>query len=139
MAISNNIISKKPISENLWKIRKPPVPLSWEAAASHQGDTEADDETDVRKTDMEVWSIGKCAKVFSETIFILKKELMGKTFLVWDKDDKPAMDFVTACANIRAHIFSIQTKSRFAVKCKFIVIAVLLQKCVLLFYSFSFI
>lgn len=38
--------------------------------------------------------------------------------LVWDKDDKDSMDFVTACANIRAHIFGIPQKTRFDVKCK---------------------
>lgn len=38
--------------------------------------------------------------------------------LVWDKDDKSAMDFVAACANIRAHIFGIAQKTRFDIKCK---------------------
>lgn len=41
-----------------------------------------------------------------------------KEFLVWDKDDEPAMDFVTAAANIRSHIFNITQKSRFDTKCK---------------------
>ncbi|CAG9824919.1 unnamed protein product [Phaedon cochleariae] len=101
--------------ENLWKTRKPPGPLSWEEAASHAGDTN-EDSNDVRVTDMQVWSVSKCAKVFSDTIGDLKEALSDKSFLVWDKDDKSAMDFVTACANIRAHIFSIPTKSRFAIK-----------------------
>lgn len=39
--------------------------------------------------------------------------------LVWDKDDKYAMDFVAACANIRAHIFGITQNSRFQIKCKY--------------------
>lgn len=39
--------------------------------------------------------------------------------LVWDKDDKNAMDFVASCANIRAHIFSIPQKTRFDIKCKY--------------------
>lgn len=34
------------------------------------------------------------------------------------KDDPPAMDFVTAAANLRMHIFSMNMKSRFDVKCK---------------------
>ena len=38
--------------------------------------------------------------------------------LVWDKDDASAMDFVTACANIRAVIFNITQKTRFDVKCE---------------------
>merc|ERR1712212_651879 len=37
-------------------------------------------------------------------------------FLVWDKDDLPALNFVTACANIRMQIFNIPNKSRFEVK-----------------------
>lgn len=34
------------------------------------------------------------------------------------QDDPPAMDFVTAAANLRMHIFSMNMKSRFDVKCK---------------------
>lgn len=37
-------------------------------------------------------------------------------FLVWDKDDEASMDFVTACSNLRSHVFSIPRKSRFDVK-----------------------
>ncbi|KAJ8919651.1 hypothetical protein NQ315_006178 [Exocentrus adspersus] len=102
--------------ENLWKTRKPPVPLSWQQAASHSGDGEMEDESDIRTTDMKVWPLSKCAKVFASTISQLKTDLADRNFLVWDKDDKPAMDFVTACANIRAQIFSIQQKSRFEIK-----------------------
>lgn len=35
------------------------------------------------------------------------------------QDDPPAMDFVTAAANLRMYIFSMTMKSRFDVKCKF--------------------
>lgn len=69
---------------------------------------------------MQVWSLSKCSKVFASSVSILKEELSNKNFLVWDKDDKPAMDFVTACTNIRAHIFSIDQKSRFEIKCKYL-------------------
>lgn len=103
----------------MWKTRKPPVPLSWEQATSQGGDPNSEDENDIRATDMQVWSLSRCGKVFASTISQLKTELASRNFLVWDKDDKPAMDFVTACANIRAHIFSIQQKSRFAIKCKY--------------------
>lgn len=71
--------------------------------------------------DMQVWDLSKCAFVFSDSIGILKTELAKKgagDYLIWDKDDKPAMDFVTACANIRSHIFGIQKKSLFDAKCK---------------------
>ncbi|XP_076264949.1 ubiquitin-like activating enzyme 2 [Rhynchophorus ferrugineus] len=102
--------------ENLWKKRTPPKPLSWEQAVKVVGAKDENDETSVRAVDMEVWSISKCTKVFAESISQLRNDLEGKTFLVWDKDDKPAMDFVTACANVRANIFSIQQKSRFQIK-----------------------
>lgn len=36
--------------------------------------------------------------------------------LAWDKDDEPGMNFVAACANIRAHIFDIPMKSLFEIK-----------------------
>lgn len=105
------------VAENLWKTRTSPKPLNWKEAASHEGD--ADNSVDsVRATDMQVWSLGKCAQKFASSIDILKEALSKKEFLMWDKDDKPALDFVTACANIRAHIFSIPQKSRFDVKCK---------------------
>lgn len=73
---------------------------------------------DLKARDMQVWSLSKCAKIFASTVDVLKKQLERKDFLLWDKDDDPAMDFVTACANIRAHIFSIPQKSRFDIKCK---------------------
>lgn len=102
----------------MWKKRKPPKPLSWEEAASHGADDGIIADDNVKVTDMQVWSLSKCAKVFASSINTLKNQLGDKSFLVWDKDDKPALDFVTACANVRAHIFSIPQKSRFDIKCK---------------------
>lgn len=70
---------------------------------------------------MNVWSIKECATVFSESLEVLKNELSKKgsgDYLVWDKDDKYSMEFVTACANIRSHIFGIEKKSLFDTKCK---------------------
>lgn len=55
------------------------------------------------------------------SIKALKTNLQSRPkgdYLVWDKDDKDAMDFVAACANIRSHIFHIQPKSRFEIKCE---------------------
>ncbi|XP_030760508.1 SUMO-activating enzyme subunit 2 [Sitophilus oryzae] len=102
--------------ENLWKNRTPPKPLSWKDAQDLVTDENTNNDSSVRAVDMEVWSIAKCSKVFSESINLLQHDLKGKSYLVWDKDDKPAMDFVTACANVRAYIFSIAQKSRFQIK-----------------------
>lgn len=74
--------------------------------------------------DLKTWSIAECGKIFADSIENLKnqfKSLKKDDHLVWDKDDKDAMDFVAACANIRAHIFGIPQKTRFDIKCKLIV------------------
>jgi ubiquitin-like 1-activating enzyme E1 B len=69
--------------------------------------------------DQKVWDIEECTKVFEDSLASLKErsaKLAEDDHLVWDKDDKDSMDFVAACANIRAAIFSIPTKSRFEIK-----------------------
>lgn len=52
------------------------------------------------------------------TMMLCRCQALGADdHLVWDKDDDSAMDFVTACANIRAHVFGIAQKTRFDIKC----------------------
>lgn len=73
--------------------------------------------------DQQRWSISKCGSIFAESIKNLNQALKASqeksltNFLVWDKDDQHAMDFVAACANIRAYIFGIPQKTRFDIKC----------------------
>lgn len=73
--------------------------------------------------DQQRWSISKCGSIFAESMKHLSQSLKScqekspGNHLVWDKDDQHAMDFVAACANIRAHIFGIPQKSRFDIKC----------------------
>ncbi|KAG4077203.1 hypothetical protein HA402_016190 [Bradysia odoriphaga] len=103
--------------ETLWKTRKAPQPKQW-------GDfTEAgSSETPVDSTqsrDQKIWTVEECAEVFATSINFLKEEfkkLAEGDHLVWDKDDKYAMDFVAACANIRSNVFGITQKSRFEIK-----------------------
>ena len=74
--------------------------------------------------DQKLWSMAECATVMDKAVTELKELFASEVkkkgeeegFLVWDKDDLPALNFVTACANIRMHIFNISTKSRFEVK-----------------------
>ncbi|XP_015115400.1 SUMO-activating enzyme subunit 2 [Diachasma alloeum] len=108
--------------DNLWKKRRPPTPLDWKNLPDVVAgcSKETTDETGLK--DQQKWSIAKCAEVFSNALHNLKKNLevlrekSPNDHLVWDKDDQDAMDFVAACANIRAHIFGIPQKSRFDVK-----------------------
>uniref|UniRef100_A0AC35GUA7 SUMO-activating enzyme subunit n=1 Tax=Panagrolaimus sp. PS1159 TaxID=55785 RepID=A0AC35GUA7_9BILA len=96
--------------EDLWKDRRPPNPLSWE------GNSAAGTETITNK----IWPIQTWEGIFTEAVEKLKKnfkeaEAKGNV-LVWDKDDDVAMNFVSAAANIRAHIFHIPMKSTFDIK-----------------------
>ncbi|PNF27775.1 SUMO-activating enzyme subunit 2 [Cryptotermes secundus] len=104
--------------DNLWKKRIPPTPLFWgnlpDAVA---GSSRNEKESGLK--DQKMWSIAECAQIFANSCRNLKNQfesLKEDDHLVWDKDDKNAMDFVASCANIRAHIFSIPQKTRFDIK-----------------------
>jgi ubiquitin-like 1-activating enzyme E1 B len=68
--------------------------------------------------DQRVWSVAECAQVFSSSLAELAKkaDINKDDPLVWDKDDENSMDFVTACANIRAAAFGISQLNRFDIK-----------------------
>uniref|UniRef100_A0A1A9VN27 SUMO-activating enzyme subunit n=1 Tax=Glossina austeni TaxID=7395 RepID=A0A1A9VN27_GLOAU len=102
---------------NLWKTRKPPRPIQWNNVLLRQD--KANCENLFMRQYHKIWSLAECAAVFEDCLKNLRtnvENLMEGDFLVWDKDDQPAMDFVTACANVRAYIFEIARKSRFEVK-----------------------
>lgn len=101
---------------NLWKSRKPPVPVQWDTLLSNKVKNEAYEPT---RQHHKVWSIGECAQVFANALKALSNsflKLESNDTLVWDKDDHSAMNFVAACANIRSHIFDIERKSCFEIK-----------------------
>ncbi|KAH8338265.1 hypothetical protein KR074_011966 [Drosophila pseudoananassae] len=101
---------------NLWKTRKAPVPVQWDTLLPEGA---ADGEKEFAKQHHKVWSIEECAHIFANALKELSAsflKLEGDDTLVWDKDDRPAMDFVAACANVRSHIFNIEQKSRFEIK-----------------------
>uniref|UniRef100_A0A1A9X0H2 SUMO-activating enzyme subunit n=1 Tax=Glossina brevipalpis TaxID=37001 RepID=A0A1A9X0H2_9MUSC len=102
---------------NLWKTRKPPRPIQWNNVLLTQD--KANGEPQFKRQYHKIWSLAECAAVFEDCLKNLRmnvEKLNEGDFLVWDKDDQPAMDFVTACANVRAYIFEIARKSRFEVK-----------------------
>ncbi|XP_037934578.1 SUMO-activating enzyme subunit 2 [Teleopsis dalmanni] len=100
---------------NLWQSRKPPKPISWSNVLLQTLDCSVADLQEYHK----LWSLATCARVFEDCLENLKvsfSKLGEAGSLSWDKDDQPAMDFVAACANIRAYIFEIPRKSRFEIK-----------------------
>lgn len=103
--------------ETLWKTRKAPQPKQW-GDFTEAGSSEIPINT-TQTRDQKIWSVEECAKVFATSINALKVEFNKLTdgdHLVWDKDEKYAMDFVASCANIRSNVFGIAQKSRFEIK-----------------------
>ncbi|XP_066586543.1 SUMO-activating enzyme subunit 2 [Prorops nasuta] len=107
--------------DNLWKKRRPPIPLNWDELPDGVPGCSKEIEAVVLK-DQRRWSIEQCVLIFSKSVVNLKKALAAiqeksaDDHLHWDKDDQDAMDFVAACTNIRAYIFGIPQKTRFDIK-----------------------
>lgn len=113
---------------NLWKNRRSPQALLYKEARSQPGSSNGttghSSATAPTLRDQQVWTILECLQVLADSIVGLRKQVeklsstavADQTYLVWDKDDKHGMDFVAACANIRAHCFHIPRQSRFEIK-----------------------
>jgi len=102
--------------DKLWekKERKKPTPLVWDELSD-----EVEEASEGAIADQVAWSIKKCAQVLESSINKLEATYKAsdyKDHLVWDKDDEAAMDFVAACANIRAYVYKIPQKTRFDIK-----------------------
>ena len=100
--------------DKLWEKRKAPNPLDWDCLPSSPNVTCTGHQSTLE--DQKVWSISECASQLDNAIAALKELYAKQGDLAWDKDDLPALNFVTACANIRMYIFNIGQKSRFEVK-----------------------
>ncbi|XP_053281993.1 SUMO-activating enzyme subunit 2 [Pleuronectes platessa] len=105
------------IMDKLWKKRKAPTPLNWQELEKRACPQEEIPVSGLK--DQQVLSVWGNCQLFQHSVETLRSQLKGKEAgaqLVWDKDDPPAMDFVTSAANLRMHVFSMNTKSRFDVK-----------------------
>lgn len=107
--------------DKLWRKRKPPVPLDWANLQSSEKDsTEQKIASSVLGLkDQQILDVAGYSQLFSQSVDTLRVQISKKgdgAELVWDKDDPPAMDFVTSAANLRMYIFSMNMKSRFDIK-----------------------
>lgn len=106
---------------DLWKKRTPPTPMKYGIFDDDALSTSTEENLSGNNREQKIWTPRECQSVFATSLSELQKEfskLAIDDHLVWDKDDKAAMDFVAACANVRAKIFNIPMKSRFEIKCK---------------------
>uniref|UniRef100_A0A3Q3SDR6 SUMO-activating enzyme subunit 2 n=1 Tax=Mastacembelus armatus TaxID=205130 RepID=A0A3Q3SDR6_9TELE len=100
--------------DKLWKKRKAPTPLDWQQLENSVCPQEETPGSGLK--DQQVLGVWGYCQLFQHSVDTLRLQLQEKgegAELVWDKDDPPAMDFVTAAANLRMHIFSMNMKSRF--------------------------
>ncbi|XP_075432496.1 SUMO-activating enzyme subunit 2 isoform X2 [Ascaphus truei] len=107
--------------DKLWRKRKPPVPLDWADMQNKEKYTseQQNESSRLGLKDQQVLDVSSCTQLFSHSVETLRVQISDKgdgAELVWDKDDPPAMDFVTSAANLRMYIFSMNMKSRFDVK-----------------------
>uniref|UniRef100_A0A4W6EEB9 SUMO-activating enzyme subunit 2 n=1 Tax=Lates calcarifer TaxID=8187 RepID=A0A4W6EEB9_LATCA len=103
--------------DKLWKKRKAPTPLDWQQLENSMCPQEETPVSGLK--DQQVLGVWGYCQLFQHSVETLRSQLQEKgegAELAWDKDDPPAMDFVTAAANLRMHIFSMNMKSRFDVK-----------------------
>uniref|UniRef100_A0A0R3RSQ4 SUMO-activating enzyme subunit n=1 Tax=Elaeophora elaphi TaxID=1147741 RepID=A0A0R3RSQ4_9BILA len=95
---------------NLWKQRRKPFPLDWDNLPNEIASSSN------KEPNAELWTVLQCKDEFKNAVSTLSKRVKDESVLSWDKDDEPAMRFVAASANLRAHIFSIPPRTLFDIK-----------------------
>ncbi|XP_043195202.1 SUMO-activating enzyme subunit 2-like isoform X1 [Amphibalanus amphitrite] len=105
--------------DKLWQKRRPPTPLDWDTLPDAVAGSSSSSAADSSLSDQRLWPPAECAAVLERAVGRLKEQLAARPdgdHLVWDKDDENGMDFVAACANLRAHCFGIRLNTRFTIK-----------------------
>lgn len=110
--------------DKLWKNRTKPIILKYdqldvELPKSSRIDNDSSTSTyqeDYSLKDQKLLSLRECFELFVDSLKQLKERLKTDQYLVWDKDDEAALDFVTAVSNLRSLCFHIERKSKFDVK-----------------------
>lgn len=105
--------------DKLWKNRTKPCVLKHNDLAACDAGTSASvtiTNGDQTLKEQRMWSLEECFQVFAQSVRDLRDRLKSESFLVWDKDDENALNFVTSVSNLRSHCFHIERKSKFDVK-----------------------
>jgi ubiquitin-like 1-activating enzyme E1 B len=100
---------------DMWQSRSPPESLKFDSLKA---------ETDLIKQgqalalqDQRAWSVEENLAVFCYSLDTLSNRAQsGEQDMSFDKDDKDTLDFVSAAANLRSHVFGIPTNSEWEVK-----------------------
>jgi ubiquitin-like 1-activating enzyme E1 B len=99
----------------MWQSRKAPESLRFASIAT-EGDQVKTGEA-LANQDQRTWTLEENLAVFAYSLDTLaKRSQSGEPVIEFDKDDKDTLDFVTAAANLRSHIFGITPNSEWEVK-----------------------
>lgn len=108
--------------EDMWKTRKPPTALSFDAVLQDAEKVDAS----MSLQDQKMWSLAENVAVFNSSLARLSNRLEelkanadtgnAPPILTFDKDDKDTLDFVAAAANLRSIVFGIETRTEFDIK-----------------------
>lgn len=105
--------------EEMWKSRTPPEALNYDSITKDMAD-----KSSPAKQDQLLWSLEQNLAVFRDSLERLSQRMAElresspktQSSLSFDKDDEDTLDFVAATANIRAHVFGIDMKTKFDIK-----------------------
>lgn len=108
--------------EEMWKTKRAPEALDYDKLTQEALGTGPA----VASQDQVVWNVAENFAVFVDSLRRLSNRLeeirakpeVGNAapILTFDKDDTDTLDFVAASANLRSHIFGIETRSKFDIK-----------------------
>jgi ubiquitin-like 1-activating enzyme E1 B len=112
--------------EGMWKTKRAPEALDYDALLQESLGCDPA----VAQKDQVTWSTAENFVVFVDSLRRLStrlEELRARAdvgdaapILTFDKDDEDTLDFVTAAANLRSHIFGIETRSKFDIKRRYL-------------------
>lgn len=99
----------------MWQSRSPPKSLKFDSLKA---------DTDLIKQgqalalqDQRVWSAEENLAVFCYSLDVLSNRAQsGEQEMSFDKEDKDTLDFVSAAANLRSHVFGIPSNSEWEIK-----------------------
>lgn len=99
--------------ENLWTTRTPPIIIDVPSVCGN-------DSVDLAKINLleqRVWDRDECARIVRAVlIHVAESRFKEIGSLSFDKDDRDALAFVVAAANLRAHAYGVPLSTPFAVK-----------------------
>jgi ubiquitin-like 1-activating enzyme E1 B len=99
----------------MWQSRNPPTSLKFDSLKADTDLVKQGQALSVQ--DQRNWSVEENLAVFCYSLDILSNRAQsGEQDMSFDKDDKDTLDFVSAAANLRSHVFGIPTNSEWEIK-----------------------